>query len=407
MRLLQINTVINSGSTGRIAEEIGLRIIEKGGESFIAFGRKTERPSKSHKIQIGNKQDIFLHGIGTRLTDRHAFFSKKATEKLILQITKANPDIIHLHNLHGYYLNIEILFNYLSNVKTPIVWTLHDCWPITGHCTHFSYINCEKWKTHCNKCPQKKEYPTSFFIDNSCDNFEKKRKLFTSVENLTIVPVSYWLADLVNESFLQKYPIQVIHNGINSGVFKPTNTHKIKEKYNLFDKFILLGVASIWDKRKGLEDFIKLSGLLKKDEALILVGLTDKQIKLLPKNIIGIKRTEDIDELAELYSCSDIFVNPTWEDNFPTTNLEALACGTPVVTYKTGGSPEAISLEAGFVVEQGDITALRKVIDKVKYNGKNLYQEACRNRALLFFKKEDRFDEYIRLYKKLINKSWK
>jgi glycosyltransferase involved in cell wall biosynthesis len=227
------------------------------------------------------------------------------------------------------------------------------------------------------------------------------------VENLTIVPVSYWLADLVNESFLQKYPIQVIHNGINSGVFKPTNTHKIKEKYNLFDKFILLGVASIWDKRKGLEDFIKLSGLLKKDEALILVGLTDKQIKLLPKNIIGIKRTEDINELAELYSCSDIFVNPTWEDNFPTTNLEALACGTPVVTYKTGGSPEAISLEAGFVVEQGDITALRKVIDKVKYNGKNLYQEACRNRALLFFKKEDRFDEYIRLYKKLINKSWK
>ncbi len=182
MRLLQINTVINSGSTGRIAEEIGSKVIEAGGESFIAFGRKAERPSKSHKIRIGNQQDIFLHGIGTRLTDKHAFFSKRATEKLIEEVIKIHPDIIHLHNLHGYYLNINVLFDYLSTIDTPIVWTLHDCWPITGHCSHFSYINCEKWKTHCINCPQKKEYPASFLLDNSYSNFETKRKLFTSVK---------------------------------------------------------------------------------------------------------------------------------------------------------------------------------------------------------------------------------
>lgn len=405
MKVLQINTVINSGSTGHIAEEIGLKIIEAGGESFIAFGRKAERPSKSHKIRIGNQQGIFLHGIGTRLTDRHAFFSKKATEKLVEEIKRIQPDIIHFHNLHGYYLNIEVLFNYLSTIDTPIVWTLHDCWPITGHCPYFSYVNCEKWKTHCSNCPQKKKYPASFVMDNSYRNFEKKRELFTSVKNLTLVPVSHWLENLLRESFLHIYPVQVIHNGINLDVFEPKNTSKIKEKYNLSDKFVVLGVASIWEKRKGLDDFITLNGLLKNDETLILVGLTDKQIKLLPKNIIGIQRTENINELAELYSCADIFVNPTWEDNYPTTNLEAIACGTPVVTYKTGGSPESISADTGFVVEQGDVTALRRVMDEVKSNGKNFYQEACRKRALSLFRKEERFEEYILLYEKLLTKN--
>ncbi len=403
MRLLQINTVINSGSTGRIAEEIGSKVIEAGGESFIAFGRKAERPSKSHKIQIGNQQDIFLHGIGTRLTDKHAFFSKRATEKLIEEVIKIHPDIIHLHNLHGYYLNINVLFDYLSTIDTPIVWTLHDCWPITGHCSHFSYINCEKWKTHCINCPQKKEYPASFLLDNSYSNFETKRKLFTSIKNLTLIPVSHWLENLLRKSFLHTYPIQVIHNGINLDVFKPIPTHRIKEKYNLYDKFVVLGVASIWDKRKGLADFIKLSRLLRNDEILILVGLTDKQIKSLPQNIIGIQRTENVNELAELYSCADIFANPTWEDNYPTTNLEAISCGTPVVTYKTGGSPESISADTGFVVEQGDITALRKVLNEVKSNGKKFYQEACRKRALSLFRKEDRFEEYMLLYEKLLS----
>lgn len=405
MRLLQINTVINSGSTGRIAEEIGLRIIEKGGESFIAFGRKTERPSKSHKIQIGNKQDIFLHGIGTRLTDRHAFFSKKATENLILQIIKANPDIIHLHNIHGYYLNIEILFNYLSNVKTPIVWTLHDCWPITGHCTHFSYINCEKWKTHCEKCPQKKEYPASYWLDNSFKNFQRKKDLFTSINNMTIVPVSNWLAQIIRESFLNKYPFKVIHNGIDTEVFKPQDTSNLCKRYQIQDKFVLLGVASVWNQRKGFQDFMELNNLLSDDEIIIMVGLNKQQIKSLPQNMIGIERTENISHLVELYSLADIVLNLSFEETFGLTTIEGFACGTPGIVYNCTASPELMSSKTGFVVEQSDLMGVRRAMDEIKKNGKGYYTHLCREKAVNQFDKSLRYDEYIKLYEELLKEN--
>ncbi|KAF5050117.1 Glycosyl transferases group 1 [anaerobic digester metagenome] len=405
MRLLQINTVINSGSTGRIAEEIGLRIIEKGGESFIAFGRKTERPSKSHKIQIGNKQDIFLHGIGTRLTDRHAFFSKIATEKLILQIIKANPDIIHLHNIHGYYLNIEILFNYLSNVKTPIVWTLHDCWPITGHCTHFSYINCEKWKTHCEKCPQKKEYPASYWLDNSFKNFQRKKGLFTSINNMTIVPVSNWLAQIIRESFLNKYPFKVIHNGIDTEVFKPQDTSNLCKRYQIQDKFVLLGVASVWNQRKGFQDFMELNNLLSDDEIIIMVGLNKQQIKSLPQNMIGIERTENISHLVELYSLADIVLNLSFEETFGLTTIEGFACGTPGIVYNCTASPELMSSKTGFVVEQSDLMGVRRAMDEIKKNGKGYYTHLCREKAVNQFDKSLRYDEYIKLYDELLKEN--
>lgn len=402
-KLLQINSVVNSGSTGRIAEEIGIEAMKNGWKSYIAYGRSA-LPSKSETIKIGNDWDIKWHGLQTRLFDRHGLASKKATKKLVEKIKEIKPDIIHLHNLHGYYLNIEILFNYLAKTDIPIVWTLHDCWPMTGHCAYFSFIGCEKWKTQCEYCPQKRRYPACYIIDRSYKNYQLKRRLFTCVRKMTLVPVSNWLADIVKDSFLKYYQKKVIHNGVDTTVFWPRISGEIRDKYKIRDKFVLLGVANVWDQRKGLIDFLRLSRLLKDDEMIILVGLTNQQINNLPSNILGIRRTENVHQLAELYSLADLFVNPTREDNFPSTNLEALACGTPVVTSRTGGSPEALTPETGFVVEQGDLAGIRKAIDAIKIKGKSYYSEACRERAVKIFNKNDRYAEYIQLYEQMLEK---
>lgn len=400
-KLLQVNSVVNSGSTGRIAEEIGLTAIATGWESYIAYGRN-DRPSKSELIKIGNDWDIKLHGLQTRLFDRHGLGSKSATQDLVEKIEKIKPDIIHLHNIHGYYINIEILFKYLQNTNISVVWTFHDCWPITGHCSYFSFVGCEKWKTQCFSCPQKTDYPASWLIDRSEKNFKLKKKLFTSLSNLTLVPVSKWLQDILSESFLQNYPIKVIHNGVNTDVFKPSAGDAFRKKHCFENKFILLGVASVWSPRKGLKDFIALGKLLNTDYQIVLVGLTKKQMEQLPDNILGIERTESVEELAEIYAASDVYVNPTYEDNFPTTNLESLACGTPVITYKTGGSPEAIDELTGIVVEQGNINKLVEAINQIIVKGKQFYTEACVERVHRLYRKEDRYREYIELYESLL-----
>ena len=404
MKLLQISIEVNSGSVGRIAEQIGLEVLKVGGESYITFARNN-LPSKSNTIKIGNKSDIYLHGIKTRIFDAHCLGSTRPTKKLIKQTQELNPDIILLHHIHGYYINSKILFEYLSKLDIPIVWTFHDCWSFTGHCAYFDAIGCEKWKTGCYSCPLKKYYPASFVFDRSKKNYIEKKKLFNSVKNLTIVPVSNWLGDLVKDSFLSSNNIKVIHNGIDINTFKPsTNNQETREKFGLKDEFILLGVASPWSERKGLKDFIKLSRLIDENTKIILVGLSQEQIDNLPNNIIGIRRTENVKQLADLYSMADLFLNLTYEDNFPTTNLEALACGTPILTYKTGGSIEAVSDNTGFIVEKGDLDSVIKVINEVREKGKGFYSEKCRERAVSCFNKDDRFKEYIDLFTNLINK---
>ncbi len=400
--LLQINTVVNSGSTGRIVEGIGQLAIQNGWNSYIAYGRN-ERPSKSNLLKIGSNLDVKIHGLQTRLFDKHGLASSNATYKLINQIKAIHPDIVHLHNLHGYYINIEILFKYLAKADIPIVWTLHDCWPITGHCVHFDYINCIKWKAKCCHCPQTGTYPASFLIDRSKRNYLLKKGLFTSVKKMVIVPVSQWLGDIINQSFLCDYPVQVINNGIDIQTFKSNTNEIIREKYKIEGKFIILGVASIWSSRKGLADFIELSKSIDINSVIVLVGLNPRQIRNLPHNIVGINKTENTQELADLYSSADVFLNPTWEDNFPTTNLEALSCGTPVITYQTGGSIEAISMKTGIIVEKGDISGLQKAINNIRDNGKKHYSIACRERAKMLYDKNDRFLDYINLYNKLSN----
>lgn len=404
MKLLQINVTANSGSTGRIAEDIGLLAESNGWESYIAYGR-TNNKSKNKVIRIGNDFDIKLHGLLTRVFDNHSFgySSKKATKEFIKEIDKIRPDIIHLHNIHGYYINSKVLFEYLSKLNVPIVWTFHDCWSFTGHCAHFDYIGCEKWKTGCYFCPLKKSYPASFVFDRSKKNYIEKKKLFNSVKNLTIVPVSNWLGDLVKESFLSSNNIKVIHNGIDINTFKPSNNNKkTREKFGLKDEFVVLGLSSVWNKSKGLDDFINLSPKLDSNVKLILVGLSQEQIDKLPNNIIGIRRTENIKQLVDIYSMADLFLNLTYNDTFPTTNLEALACGTPILTYKTGGSVEAVCDSTGFIVEKGDLDSVIKVINEVREKGKEFYSDKCRERAVSCFNKDDRFIDYIDLYHSLL-----
>ncbi len=399
-KLLQINTVVNSGSTGRIAEEIGLTAMAVGWESYIAYGRN-ERPSKSKLIKIGNDWDIKIHGVQTRLFDKHGLASKRATNILIRKIKKIKPDIIHLHNIHGYYLNYEILFKYLSNAGVPIVWTLHDCWSITGHCAYFSFVGCEKWKTGCYNCPQKKEYPSSWLLDRSKENYELKKNLFSSVPDLTLVTVSKWLEQIVKKSYLRAYPTKVIHNGVDISVFKPTSGDKFREKHNLQNKFVLLGIANIWEPRKGFRDFIELSKLLDEEYQIVLVGLSSKQIKLLPNNIVGIKRTESMKELVEIFSTADIVLNLSYEETFGLTTVEGMACGTPVIVYNTTASPELIDSSTGIAIEPGNLNDLIKGINNIKKNGKSFYTDACVSRAHRLYRKEDRYKEYIELYEKL------
>lgn len=399
--ILQINTVVNSGSTGRIAEEIGRLAIKNDWSSYIAYGRN-KRPSHSRTIKIGSALDLILHGLQSRLLDRHGFGSLQATRKFIEQAGEIKPDIIHLHNLHGYYLNIEILLKYIAEANIPVVWTLHDCWPITGHCAHFDYVNCRKWVSLCSKCPQKRSYPASLFADRSAKNYLLKKELFTSIRQMTIVTVSKWLSDIVNQSFLSNYPVQVINNGIDTDVFKPIISRRIRKKYNLENEFILLGVASIWNNRKGLSDFLELSRLIDKNSRIILVGLNRGQIDSLPQNIIGISCTENQEELAELYSMADVYVNPSVEETFGLTTVEALACGTPAIVYNATACPEVVTHETGFIVEKGNIDGLLNAIETVRRNGKAQYSNICRERAIKLYDKNDRYLDYLNLYESML-----
>ena len=404
--LLQINATVNTGSTGRIAEEIGQRAIAAGYASYIAYGR-TARESQSKIIKIGSLWDIRLHGIMSLLFDAHGFASKRATKKLVRQIDSINPDIILLHNLHGYYLNIEVLLDYLKKKSIPIFWTLHDCWPFTGHCSHFMRYDCDRYKTHCHDCPNRKGYPRSLFIDRSRHNYEIKKHLIQNLPNLTFIPVCNWMNKVVADSFMHGSKTKEIYNGTDVSIFKPAKIevcNRIKVRYHIPNKKIILGVASTWKKRLAYYDFCWLNEQLAHEYIIVLVGMSEEQIEQLPEGIMGICRTENVQDLAALYSLADVFVNPTYVDNFPTTNIEALACGTPVITYNTGGSPEAIDDKTGIVVPKGDKDALKNAIVEVVTNKEKYTSEVCRHRAVDHFDKDDRFGDYIELFNKTLKR---
>lgn len=369
MKILMINVVCGIRSTGRICTDLATALEAQGHEVKIAYGRENvPEQFQKYAVRIGTELDVKLHGVKARLLDGAGFGSKKATEKFIEWVKEYDPDVIHLHNIHGYYINVEVLFNYLKECGKKVIWTLHDCWAFTGHCVYFDFVGCDKWKTGCEHCPQKSEYPARIGPDMSRRNYAKKREIFTGIPNLTLVTPSQWLADLISESYMKEYSTKVIHNGVDTKVFKPTDSN-VKERYNCQNKKIILGVAAVWDKRKGLDSFIALSQMLDDSYQIILVGLIKEQIEKLPNSIIGIERTNNAKELAELYTAAYVFVNPTLEDNYPTTNIEAIACGTPVITYETGGSPESARLFGVSVPKNGidEIIKVLKTIDQLEH----------------------------------------
>ena len=363
-KLIQINTVCN-GSTGKIMGDIAKEHINNGGISICFYGRRkgyNDIPCE----RFGNFFSFWYHVFITTIFDRQGHGSYFYTKKMIKRLNEEKPDIIHLHNIHGYYLNYPLLFKYLKyEYSGKIYWTLHDCWPFTGHCPHFTLSKCSKWQSQCFLCPNKKQYPVSLFKDNSYKNYLEKKQLFTNIKNLTIITPSEWLNKLVKKSFLKEYECITINNKINLNVFKPTIDDSVIKKYNILkNKIILLGVASVWNDKKGYSDFIKLSKMLTDNYLIVLVGLNKKQMKKIKKysNIIGIKRTENQYELACLYTKADFFINPTYEDNYPTVNLEAISCGTKVICYNTGGCDEQISDKDGFIIPVGDVNGILKIL---------------------------------------------
>lgn len=359
MRVLLINSVCGIGSTGKICAGIAEAYEKEGHEVKIAYGRDGTVPEKFNRfaVRIGTDLDVKIHGVRSRLLDDHGFASVSATKKFLKWAEEYDPDVLWLHNIHGYYINIKLLFQWIKRrPQMQVKWTLHDCWAFTGHCSYFTMAGCNKWQTGCENCPQKKGYPSSLLLDRSKANYQIKRALFTGVKDLTFITPSQWLADLVKQSFLKEYPVEVRYNTIDTSVFKPTPSD-FREKNGLENKKILLGVASPWSERKGLPDFVKLSEMLDDDYKIVLVGLSKEQIEELPKNILGITRTNNAVELAQIYTAAEAFFNPTYEDNYPTVNLEAEACGTRVVTYNTGGSAETLRRADSVAVPTGDLQA--------------------------------------------------
>lgn len=388
-KLLQINVTANWGSTGKIAEQIGLCALAHGWESYIAYGRMMN-PSKSQLIKVGSKMDNYIHYAKNRLLDKEGLCSKKATRNLIKKIEELKPDIIQLHNIHDHFLNYHLLFEYLNQKDIKVVWTFHDCWAFTGHCYHFVGSNCMRWKDGCHDCPQRDK-----FCDRSSRNWNLKKGLFASNKNLTIFPASHWMEEFVKESFLKEKRIEVMHNGVDLQMFRPQP--KIQGS-----RFKVLAVSNVWPAYKGINDIYKLRKMLPEELfEMIVVGLSSEQVKNLPAGIIGIQRTQNVQDLVQLYSDADVLINPTYADTFPTVNLEALACGTPVITYRTGGSPEAVDGKTGIVVDQGDLRTMASCIKSMKEHP--LSSIDCRKRAEEFFDKDRCFEKYIELYEDLIS----
>ena len=427
--LLQINVTANSGSTGRIAEQINQMAQKHGWKTYLAYGRNMQS-CKSELVHVGNKLQVYEHYAEHRLFDNDGLASRIATRCLVKKIEEIKPDIIHLHNIHDHWINYRILFEYLNTLNIPIVWTQHDCWSFTGGCAHFSQLACNKWIVGCSKnCPCRNGWAMRKFLNQVEKHYNLKKDLFTATKNLTLVPVSHWLEGVLSESFLKSKPIKTILNGIDMNLFKPIdNLQNSLRKFGLEGVRYVVGVATAWSERKGFKDYCRLASQLPDGVKIVLVGLTEKQNQEAAKyGIIGIPRTEKVSELVALYEGASIVMNLSYEETFGLTTVEGFACGTPSIVYNATASPELvldspkkiehINLgeplyvgETGWIVEQGDVAAVAKVIsDWVIAIANDSEEEVkmrkkCRERAKRKFNKEDRFAEYLKLYNDLLAK---
>lgn len=397
MKIAEINSGFR-GSTGTIMLSIADLVRSCGGEAYTFSETKPGVVPSGHQFFGSKSENLFHRGVSV-FSGISGKGSKAGTKELLKQIDAIHPDILHLHNLHGWYINLPMLFDYIKENNIRTVWTLHDCWGFTAQCSHFTMEKCEKWKTGCYDCPRYRLYPYTF-VDRTDKMWQLKKEWFTGVKNMTIVTPSQWLADLAKQSFLGEYDVRVINNGINLDTFKPTEGN-FREKYGLQDKKIVLGVASVWNDRKGLDVFIELAKKLDDNYKVTLVGTDDDVDKILPESILSIHRTHNRTELAEIYTAADVFVNPTREETFGLVNVEAIACGTPVVTFNVGGTSETVDEKTGIIVDCDDFSAMQDAIFKLISSNTRLSD--CMNHAEKFCVNK-KFQEYIELYNDILSK---
>lgn len=405
MKIAEINIAMY-GSTGKIMLQIAQIARNNGYEaktfSPVIFSKvkKTKKVLPKEHTEFGLFFENGVHRCLGTLLGYNGCFSHIGTWLLIKQLKEFQPDIIHLHNLHGFCINLPMLFRYIKRNSIRVVWTLHDCWPFTGHCPYFTMAECDRWKTGCHHCPQPRVYP-KMYLDTSGIMYKMKKKWFCGISDMTVVTPSQWLADLVKQSFLKDYPVKVINNGIDLSVFHPTPSN-FRKRYGIAqDTHILLGVSFGWGNRKGLDVFIELARRLDSSYQIVLVGTDDRVDAQLPTNIISIHRTQNQKELAEIYTAADIFVNPTREENYPTVNMEAIACGTPVLTFRTGGSPEIPDETCGSVVDCDNVDAMEKEIQRICVE-RPYSRLVCCKRAISFDMNE-KFLKYLSLYENALS----
>lgn len=465
MKIILVNTVCGRGSVGRITADLYETAVRNGAQVAVAYGRGTAAGNIT-SFKIGRKADFYRHVCRNFFCGEAGFGSAGQTKRFLDYLEREKPDILHLHNLHGFYLQIELLFEYIKKKQIPVVWTLHDCWPFTGHCAYYDKNGCLLWQEGCGKCRyHAKAYPYALFKDNAAQGFLRKKAAFTGAGRLVLVTPSEWLAGEVKKSFLKDYPVEVIPNGVDRNVFCPAvragenakerradltgeKTENLSLKQPGGRRFTILGVANIWEERKGLSFFEELARTLPDYYRIRLIGLSDRQKKALQKQfpaerLLAQGRTDSIEELADAYREADVFVNPTLEDNFPTANLEALSCGTPVVTFQTGGSPETIGIlpedkldfaknrmqetACGVCVGKGNGQALAEAVRRVCEYGRrecsaeyaagerwqNILQKAGKTDEKLFrassclaqaenYEKNEQYDKYFALYERLV-----
>ncbi len=396
MKILMINVVCGIRSTGRICTDLASLLEEKGHCVKVLYGReKVPDQFKKYAVRIGNDWDIKLHGVKARLFDAAGYGSKWATKKMIKWIDDFDPDIIHLHNIHGYYINIDILFSYIKKKQKRVFWSFYDCWPFTGHCAHFDFNQCTKWMTKCEKCEFITEYPKAYF-DFSKRNYIKKMQTFADLKNFKIIAPSIWMSKMIKKSFFEKYDIRVIPNGVDLEYFKPKKSI-FRKKYQITDKMVILGVSSFWNEMKGIDSFFELRRRLStEDFSIVMVGKIASNVKV-PEGIIHISQTDDIESLCELYTMADCFFNPTLQETQGLTTLEAFACGTPAIVYNSGGAPECVNDKVGVIVEKNDIENVVYILYKIK-NKEICFAEKDCIEVAKEYEKRKKYDEIIKLY---------
>ena len=400
MKVILINSY-NFGSTGRVCCAVQKYLNNTGDICLFAYGEGKASDELHYNYKISTKKKMTLHAIKTLICGLHGYYSKQDTKRLILWIKNEKPDIIHIHNLHGGYVNYITLLNAVGVLGIPVVFTLHDCWLYTGKCYHYYEANCDKWLKNCGNCPQLSMYPKSYFFDRTKKMLTDKKHTFEKLHDATITCVSDWLAGEARHSFLNKYEIVTIKNGIDTEIFKSVSNEWQSDGVEIRGKYVILGVASSWNSHKGLGDFIRLAKLLCEDEVIVLVGVTEEQAQKLPPNCIGIKNIGDKHQMAQMYNRADVFLNCSSEETFGMTAAEAMSCGTPVIVYNATACSELVGENCGYVVAPHDIDDIRKCIDKHKSIGSEAMRQSCRKNVLEHYAEQNMAKEYANLYRRI------